>query len=170
MILARMVTCFACPCSKTYPYKHFDSEAKKLERAETEKKEKEKQKILYACKEWKWGDTDKEETAAVVIEEEEMDYEHLKIAEKKGKSKKSMKNKMFALKVFLDVEEKPKDDCGGKCGNREICSKRKSYIRSEEGETFRSNLVYALIQLPFNVMISCYTVVGTNFINTDSGK
>jgi hypothetical protein len=64
----------------------------------------------------------------------------------------------------------PMDDFGGKCGNREICSKRKSWIRSEDGGDFRSNLVYLLIQLPFNVMISCYTVVGTNFVNKNSGK
>lgn len=35
-----------------------------------------------------------------------------------------------------------------------ICSKRKSWIRSDKGGGFRDNLVYFLITLPFNFMIS----------------
>ena len=45
------------------------------------------------------------------------------------------------------TSDEPMDDCRGRCGNREICSKRKSWIRSEDGGGFRDNLVYLLIQV-----------------------
>ena len=46
-----------------------------------------------------------------------------------------------------EVPDVPMDDCRGRCGNKEICSKRKSWIRSEDGGGFRDNLVYLLIQV-----------------------
>jgi len=46
-----------------------------------------------------------------------------------------------------DEPDEPMDDCRGRCGNKEICSKRKSWIRSEDGGGFRDNLVYLLIQV-----------------------
>ena len=58
-----------------------------------------------------------------------------------------------------EVPDVPMDDCRGRCGNREICSKRKSWIRSEDGGGFRDNLVYLLIQ------VSIYWIHDCSFIS-----
>lgn len=62
------------------------------------------------------------------------------------------------------------DDCAGRCGNSDCCSKLKSYIRSDDGGSFRDQMVYLVIILPFNFMISCYTVVGENFVDVESSE
>ena len=58
-----------------------------------------------------------------------------------------------------EVPDEPMDDCRGRCGNKEICSKRKSWIRSEDGGGFRDNLVYLLIQ------VSIYWIHDCSFIS-----
>ena len=58
-----------------------------------------------------------------------------------------------------DEPDEPMDDCRGRCGNKEICSKRKSWIRSEDGGGFRDNLVYLLIQ------VSIYWIHDCSFIS-----
>ena len=68
-----------------------------------------------------------------------------------------------------DGPEEPMDDCGGRCGNSERCARRKSYYRSDEAGDTQGNLIYLLLTLPFNFMISCYTVVGQNYVDPSSG-
>jgi hypothetical protein len=64
------------------------------------------------------------------------------------------------VKEQMEAQETPPneddgvDDFGGRCGNKSLCSKQKSYIRGEKGEAIRSQLVYFLITLPFNFMIA----------------
>lgn len=96
MILAKMVTLFCCPCSKTYAWPIEEVK----EEAPTETKEELEDRV----KNWNLGEQ-------------------------------------------IEAPAEPTDDFGGRCGNREICSKRKSWIRSDEGGGFRDNLVYLLIQV-----------------------
>ena len=60
------------------------------------------------------------------------------------------------------------DDFGGRCGNKSICSKQKTFIRGPKGSAVRDQLVYLLITLPFNFMLACYTVPGESFVDAET--